>query len=950
VQLPDQGAEESFSVYDHPRVQIFRKTAAFNAGRIRQQLSQGINWSSVIRFTPLQATAAPNGLLLTPSERSLYDETARWSSARISAQSQGSRLPVLAWFFALQMVGLLALPIAFAGFRHLLDGGYAFSKAVGLLLTAWAVWLLASLRVAPFTWWTIVAVLAGITLASAAVLARHGWEDLWSFVRARWRLLALEELLFWVFFGVLLFVRWSSPDLWHPGTGGEKPMDVAYLTAVVRTPYFPAYDPWFATGYINYYYFGFVLVATLVHLTSIVPTIAYNLALPTFFAMTAMGAFAVAINLAEKWPGNHRSAEWSWKGIGRTLLLVGVCGALFVAVIGNLAQVQLVWNGVRNLSSLAAEGQASPFALAAQFADGLGKWMSGQKLPINTDWWYWNATRVIPAAEGEAGPINELPFFTFIFADLHAHMMALPYTLLVLGLAVGIIRGAGATPSRRPGERNPHEAGEFVTLLLMALATGALWPINTWDFPTYTGLATVALVLREYTRRGRFDVSAVWAGTWRAALVVVLGRLLFQPFHQAYASAYFGAELWKGSNTPFKAYLIIHGFFLFVLGSYLLLEFLRGAGHNALVRRFRLGLRYWRRRSRLGALLHSLARPTPAYRIAVSLVQLGLAAVIVMLLVNRVAGFALGMSVLSALLLASRRPQPRRQFLLSMVALGFLLTAVVEIVVLKGDISRMNTVFKFYLQVWVLWAVASAAVLPAVASRLGLRPQPKRATPFVELPEGSAWTPELAAQLQRGRARSPGGWARRWWTVFGLLLAACFLYPFTAAPVRMRDRFEGSLQRTLDGTAYMRTSVYYDEGRPVTLEWDRQAFEWLHQNVRGIPAILEASTPLYRWGSRVSIYTGLPTIIGWDWHQKQQRSILPGPIIDRRIEDVRRIYTSTDVNESIQLLSQYGVKYIYVGQLEQLYYAGEGLAKFEQPGNPWSVVYQNEQVKIYEVH
>jgi YYY domain-containing protein len=318
------------------------------------------------------------------------------------------------------------------------------------------------------------------------------------------------------------------------------------------------------------------------------------------------------------------------------------------------------------------------------------------------------------------------------------------------------------------------------------------------------------------------------------------------------------------------------------------------------------------------------------------------------LLLKPAVGLPLLLILLSALLLFSRRPQATRQFLLCMVGLGLVLTVMVEFIVLKGDISRMNTVFKFYLQVWVLWAVASAVVLPQLAARLRGK-QVTEQGPLPEPAEGEAWTPEIAAayESRRGPGRSTGSLV--WWSVFSLLLAACFLYPLTAAPVRIKDRFPDSTSRTLDGTAYMKTSTYFDDNRPVELKWDMQAMEWLRQNVRGIPTIAEAHTPLYRWGSRVSIYTGLPSIIGWDWHQKQQRSILPGEIVDRRIQDMNEIFTSTDPARLKYLLDRYRVQYIYVGPLERIYYAGDGINKFDQPSNLWNSVYQNDQVKIYKV-
>jgi YYY domain-containing protein len=959
IQVPDQAAEESFSVYDHPRVQIFQKTADFDPGKVRQALGQGINWSMVMHITAKQAGSVPTGLLmLSPKLEALYQRVSTWSSTEVSEASWGSHVPVLAWFLVLSIIGLLALPLTLVTFGRLADRGYIFGKALGLLLVAWGAWMLASLRIVPFTWWTMLLVMLVLAVVSA-VLAWRRWGEIREFVRAHWRLMLLEEGLFWAFFALSLFIRWNNPDLWHPGLGGEKPMDLAYLTAITRTPFFPSYDPWFTGGYINYYYFGFVLAATLIHLTGLEPHTAYNLAVPTFFALTAMGGFVVAFNFAEWWQSRQRQPGRQWLGTWRAALLAGLAGALFVAVIGNLAQVQLIWNGVRALSVIQAPEHPSPLIYLMQFGDGLSTWLTDRSLHLRTEWWYWNATRVIHAAPGEAGPINEMPFFTFLYGDLHAHMMALPYTLLALGLALNIIREpVGKAPDSRRWYRDP---AEVLTLALLALTIGALWPMNTWDFPTYTALAAAALACREYARRGRVDWAGLWSVGWRLGVIVVAGRLLFEPFHANYGSSYFGAELWKGSRTSLKDYLIIHGFFLFVLVTYLLVEFIRGHGHNALVRRMRMPFRHWRRYGRLQDLLEALTHPAPLQRLALGLGAAVLVLVLVSLLLDPVIGLALGLVVLTALLLFRSRPDPRRQFLLCMVGLGLLLTAAVEVIVLKGDISRMNTVFKFYLQVWVLFAVATAGVLPELAARLRSRkaaapvmaPQAEPGpTPPAEVAEGSAWTPQVAAQYERRRARRPGSWSNRWWLAFSILLAACFLYPLTAAPVRMHDRFENSTSRTLDGSAYMKTSVYQDNGRPVVLEWDRQAFEWLRQNVKGMPTMLEANTQpnLYSWGSRVSINTGLPTVIGWDWHQKQQRSIMPGEIVDQRIQDVRTIYTTPDLGQVASLLKQYGIQYIYLGELERLYYGGDGLAKFDQPSDLWSLVYQNDQVRIYEVH
>jgi uncharacterized membrane protein len=244
----------------------------------------------------------------------------------------------------------------------------------------------------------------------------------------------------------------------------------------------------------------------------------------------------------------------------------------------------------------------------------------------------------------------------------------------------------------------------------------------------------------------------------------------------------------------------------------------------------------------------------------------------------------------------------------------------VEVIVLQGDIGRMNTVFKFYMQVWLMWGVAAAAALAWLAPRL--------------------------RQWRQGR--------KVWLGVLLVLLVFAALYPPLAASAKIRDRFNPDAGPGLDGWAYMETALYYDPqagSQPYELKWDLQAIRWLLDNVVGSPVILEGQTPEYRWGSRYSINTGLPTILGWNWHQRQQRAAAGDQQVWDRANDVQTLYDTPVVEIASQLLQKYDVRYIIVGPLERVYYNPAGLAKFDAmvAAGSLQVVYTNEQVTIYEV-
>ena len=183
------------------------------------------------------------------------------------------------------------------------------------------------------------------------------------------------------------------------------------------------------------------------------------------------------------------------------------------------------------------------------------------------------------------------------------------------------------------------------------------------------------------------------------------------------------------------------------------------------------------------------------------------------------------------------------------------------------------------------------------------------------------------------------------------LVLSASVYTVLGTEARNDVRFEdGPL--TLDGTAYMAGTVYRDQRGDIDLSADLEGIRWLRENVLGSPVVLEASTPSqyrYRWNGRISVYTGLPTIAGWQWHQEQQRWDYQWAIRER-IQDIDRIYETTDPEEALSLLRKYDVGYIYVGELERISYAGGGLKKFDSElRQDLDRIEVNDYVTIYRV-
>jgi uncharacterized membrane protein len=268
----------------------------------------------------------------------------------------------------------------------------------------------------------------------------------------------------------------------------------------------------------------------------------------------------------------------------------------------------------------------------------------------------------------------------------------------------------------------------------------------------------------------------------------------------------------------------------------------------------------------------------------------------------------------------------------------------------------MNTVFKFYITAWLLLAVTSASALLAVISEVFAQkpaPQPQPAPAAEDEPERTIVlrpVPAPTEGLGLGQTIFAAAMA------VALFLAA--LYPAFAIPAKMRDRYVPTMPRGLDGMAYMQEAKYFDsfEGREKqwSLKWDYDAIRWMQDNVKGSPTIIEegsARGQQYRWSGRFAIYTGLPTVVGWQWHQRQQRLAGDDRVVFDRDQDVADFYRTLDPEQAKLLLRRYNIKYIILGDMERIFHSPTGLPKFEQmlSDGTLRMAYQNEGTTIYEV-
>jgi len=791
----------------------------------------------------------------------------------------------ITWYIILTILGWLTFPLVYHLFPALSDRGYTLARTAGLLVWGYAFWLFASLGLSRND-------LGGILLALAVLIALSLWgfvnhrSEIVNFIKSNLPLILTTEILFLIAFAFLAFVRSANPEL----ASTEKPMELMFINSILRSETFPPQDAWL-TGYsISYYYFGYVLTAMLAMLSSIAASAAHNLMTALIFGLGAIGSFGIVYNLLSSSRITHHATPNSQSVTRNSEIANALLAPLFLLLVSNLETVFEVLHRLGLFWVKDANGT---------YTSAFWTWFDMKELsqppiepfgymPERYLWW-WRASRVIQDYDivgGAREVIDEFPFFSFLLGDLHPHVLAIPFGLLAVSVALNIFLGGARGKLNIFAARLEISPAHFA---FTALVLGGLAFLNTWDILIAAALIVFSFVLWRVHEEG-------WSWA-RIEDLVLFGLPLGITSLVAYLPFYLGFSSQAGGIIPNFMY-ITRGTHLWVMWGTLLIPILSLLFYLGMKEPprpnwklgFTIGLSLTLTllllmfvfgilglitdRPFIDATLASYNMSISQYLGATFLRRLKNIGSLITLLAVLIPSIALFFRSAEQQAVSNEEELPNSSFLipnssfpLLLAILGSLLVLAPEFVFLRDQFGyRINTVFKFYYQAWMLWSLVAAFGVGYLLQNL----------------------------------RGISSIAFR--VLAGVVIFCGLLYPIFGVLTKTNN-FNPPAGFDLNDFSRLKRENPDDAA----------AIEFLLAQPEGVVA--EAVGGGYSYYGRISTYTGYPTVLGWIGHEAQWRGGYH--LHGTREEDIKTLYTTTRWEEAQAVIDLYNIRYIVIGNQER---------------------------------
>jgi len=404
---------------------------------------------------------------------------------------------LLTWWIFVFVLGIIFTPTVSLIFKKFTDLGFGFSKIFSIVIFSYLLFIITLLRIMPFAGTTIFILFAIFTFVNLYLLIKNK-QTIFQSLKQKAVPIIFQELLF--LFGLVFwsYVRGQQPNI----EGLEKFMDYGFINSLLKTKYLPPIDMWFSGSFINYYWFGHFITAFITKATNIPSAVSYNLMLATIMGLTLSGAFSLISTLT-----NYFSLTKV-----RVFFLAGIISAAILVFGGNFH---------------------TPFYV---LKDGSDKY------------WYPDATRFIgynPDTNDKT--IHEFPQYSFVVADLHAHVLNLPIVILFISILwIFFEKYTNSKKLKIP-----------IELIILGFLLGVMFMTSTWDFGNYLILSAVSLfallILNKKTLPGIINILIL-------GLILVLSGVVFaSPFIIYFKSIAQGIDF-VHAHTPIWQLAVLWGF------------------------------------------------------------------------------------------------------------------------------------------------------------------------------------------------------------------------------------------------------------------------------------------------------------------------------------------------------------------------------------------------------
>ncbi len=810
---------------------------------------------------------------------------------------------IITWYLILLGLGLLNYPVTSSLLPKLKSRGYVFSKIIGLLLWGFLYWIANIFQLLPNS---IVGAIAALML----VAALNGWiyfhkkEEIKKAILEGKSYILMVELLFLVSFVAASILRAMSPA----ASGTEKPMELAFINSILETPAFPPNDPWLSGYAISYYYFGYLMVALLAKISGVAGGVAFNLGIAVWVGLICTASYGILYDLLHAYFAHKQKKP---EKIKSKLLWLSFFAPILLLVVSNAEGGLEMLHASGAFWSTDAEGnQQSTF----------WEWLDIQELneppAADLQWipqrsggnWWWRASRVISdydAAGNFREVIDEIPAFTFYLADLHPHVLSIPFFLLVVGAGLNLFLGGSTWLEESHHWKEMLRRWEF---WLTAVLLGSILFLNTWDFPASFGLFALVILLRILKEKG-WNGDAWKEALWKIVLMAFTSMLVYLPFFLGFSSQAGGILPSLLYNTRGVQFLVMFFPFLFLLPGYLFWSNRKEKSPDKKILPYflifvllislfcllfpavkQLAVSLWIRlqewKGKFASQLSQVIQRAQSFAAIYgandikTLMQLTFS--------NRMRDSSVVIVLLVFLYLAlrflfrsskeekvpetdpSEQKAPIHDFVHLLLFVGAGLCLIPEFFFLVDVFSdRMNTIFKFYFQAWILFSLAGSFILVVLWNE---------------------W-------------KKAGGVVFRVFSI--LILLICSTYTFFI--YRDRIRYTSPENWTLDGTIYM--------------NWSNPGDMAVVEKLQTLPygVVVEAVGGSYSGYARIATLSGYPNVLGWPGHEVQWRGGYTE--MGSRKSDIQTLYETSEWLIAQPILEQYDIRYVVVGYLERNTYA-----------------------------